>query len=76
MDAVTQTTERGDKMSNNCFICHHRKTQGNVEHRVDVTAHKINNELNITSSKVVINNGDMFDCNYTSIDLPHDVSVT
>ena len=57
------------------FIYQYRKVRSTVECKVDVEAFKIGDELNITSSKVILANGDLLECNHTSIDLPHDDAI-
>lgn len=57
-------------MSDRSFIYQHRKVLGTAERKVDVTAYKIDDVLNITSSKVTLSNGDVVECNHTSIELP------
>ena len=59
-------------MSDRAFIYQYRKVLSTVERKVDVTAYKIDNVLNITSSKVTLGNGDMVECNHTSIELPQE----
>ena len=62
-------------MSDRAFLYQHRKVLGTAERKVDVTAYKINDVLNITSSKVTLSNGDVVECNHTSIELPHDDAI-
>ena len=62
-------------MSDRSFIYQHRKVLSTVERKVDVMACKIGDELNITSSKVTLTNGDLSECNHTSIELPHDDAI-
>ena len=62
-------------MSNRSFIYQYRKVLSTVERKVDVMACKIGDELNITSSKVTLMNGDLSECNHTSIELPHDDAI-
>lgn len=62
-------------MSDRSFIYQHRKVLSTVERKVDVMACKIGDELNITSSKVTLMNGDLSECNHTSIELPHDDAI-
>ena len=62
-------------MSEKSFIYQYRKVLSTVERKVDVAAYKIGDELNITSSKVTIGNGDILECNHTSIELPHDDAI-
>lgn len=57
-------------MSDRAFIYQYRKTLSTVERKIDVTAYKIDDVLNITSSKVTLANGDLSECNHTSIELP------
>ena len=62
-------------MSDRSFIYQYRKVLSTVERKVDVAAYKIGDELNITSSKVTLINGDLSECNHTSIELPHDDAI-
>ena len=62
-------------MSYESFIYQHRKALSTVERKIDVMACKIGDELNITSSKVTLTNGDLSECNHTSIELPHDDAI-
>lgn len=62
-------------MSNRSFIYQHRKVLSTVERKVDVMACKIGDELNITSSKVTLMNGDLSECSHTSIELPLDDAI-
>ena len=62
-------------MSERSFIYQYRKVLSTVERKVDVTAYKIDDVLNITSSKVTLANGDLSECNHTSIELPHDDAI-
>ena len=62
-------------MSDRSFIYQYRKVLSTVERKVDVMACKIGGELNITSSKVTLTNGDLSECNHTSIELPHDDAI-
>ena len=62
-------------MSGRAFIYQYRKVLSTVERKVDVMACKIGDELNITSSKVTLTNGDLSECNHTSIELPHDDAI-
>lgn len=62
-------------MSNRSFIYQYRKVLSTVERKVDVAAYKIDDVLNITSSKVTLVNGDLSECNHTSIELPHDDAI-
>lgn len=62
-------------MSDRLFIYQYRKVLSTVERKVDVMACKIGDELNITSSKVTLMNGDLSECNHTSIELPHDDAI-
>ncbi len=62
-------------MSYQSFIYQHRKVLSTVERKIDVMACKIGDELNITSSKVTLTNGDLSECNHTSIELPHDDAI-
>ena len=62
-------------MSDRSFIYQYRKVLSTVERKVDVTAFKIDDVLNITSSKVTIGNGDLLECDHTSIELPHDDAI-
>ena len=62
-------------MSDRSFIYQYRKVLSTVERRVDVAAFKIDDTLNITSSKVTLANGDLLECNHTSIELPHDDAI-
>lgn len=57
-------------MSDRSFIYQYRKVLSTVERKVDVAAYKIDDLLHITSSKVTLCNGDMTECNHTSIELP------
>lgn len=57
-------------VSDRSFIYQHRKVLGTAERKVDVTAYKIDDVLNITSSKVTLSNGDVFKYDHTSIELP------
>lgn len=57
------------------FIYQYRKVLSTLERKVDVTAYKIDDVLNITSSKVTLTNGDLSECNHTSIELPHDDAI-
>ena len=57
------------------FIYQYRKVLSTVERKVDVAAFKIGDELNITSSKVTLANGDLSECDHTSIELPHDDAI-
>ena len=59
-------------MSERSFIYQYSKVLSTVKRKVDVAAYKIDDVLNITSSKVTLANGDLFECNHTSIELPHD----
>lgn len=59
-------------MSDRAFIYQYRKVLSTVERKVDVTAYKIDDVLNVTSSKVTLGNGDMVECNHTSIELPQE----
>lgn len=62
-------------MSDRSFIYQYRKVLSTVERKVDVAAYKIDDVLNITSSKVTIGSGDILECNHTSIELPHDDAI-
>ena len=63
-------------MSDRSFIYQHRKLLSTIERKVDVIAYKIDDDvLNITSSKVTLANGDLSECNHTSIELPHDDAI-
>lgn len=62
-------------MSYESFIYQYRKVLSTVERKVDVMACKIDDVLNITSSKVTLTNGDLSECNHTSIELPHDDAI-
>lgn len=62
-------------MSERSFIYQYRKVLSTVERKVDVAAFKIDDVLNITSSKVTLMNGDLSECNHTSIELPHDDAI-
>lgn len=62
-------------MSYRSFIYQHRKVLSTVERKVDVSVFKIDDVLNITSSKVTLTNGDLSECNHTSIELPHDDAI-
>lgn len=62
-------------MSDRSFIYQYRKVLSTVERKVDVAAYKIGDVLNITSSKVTLANGDLSECNHTSIELPHDDAI-
>jgi len=62
-------------VSDRSFIYQYRKVLSTVERKVDVMACKIGDELNITSSKVTLTNGDLSECNHTSIELPHDDAI-
>ena len=62
-------------MSDRAFIYQYRKVLSTVERKVDVSVFKIGDELNITSSKVTLANGDLSECNHTSIELPHDDAI-
>lgn len=62
-------------MSDRSFIYQHRKVLDTVERKVDVAAYKIDDVLNITSSKVTLSNGDVVECNHTSIELSHDDAI-
>ena len=62
-------------MSDRSFIYQYRKVLSTVERKLDVAAYKIDDVLNITSSKVTIGNGDILECNHTSIELPHDDAI-
>lgn len=57
-------------MSDRSFIYQYRKVLSTVERKVDVAAYRIGDELNITSSKVTLANGDLSECDHTSIELP------
>lgn len=46
-------------MNDRSFIYQYRKVLSTVERKVDVTAYKIDDVLNITSSKVTISNGNI-----------------
>ncbi len=58
-------------MSDRSFIYQYRKVLSTVERKVDVTAYKVDDVLNITSSKITLANGDIAECDHTSIELPH-----
>ena len=62
-------------MNDRSFIYQYRKVRSTVERKVDVEAFKVDDVLSITSSKVILANGDLLECNHTSIDLPHDDAV-
>ena len=62
-------------MSDRAFIYQYRKVLSTVERKVDVAAFKIDDVLNITSSKVTLANGDLSECDHTSIELPHDDAI-
>ena len=62
-------------MINRSFIYQYRKVLSTVESKVDVAAFKIDDVLNITSSKVTLANGDLSECDHTSIELPHDDAI-
>ena len=62
-------------MNDRSFIYQYRKVRSTVERKVDVEAFKVDDVLSITSSKVMLANGDLLECNHTSIDLPHDDAV-
>lgn len=62
-------------MSDRSFIYQYRKVLSTVERKVDVAAFKIDDVLNITSSKVTLTNGDLSECNHTSIELPPDDAI-
>ena len=62
-------------MSYKSFIYQHRKVLSTVERKIDVMACKIGDELNITSSKVTLTNGDLSECNHTAIELPRDDAI-
>lgn len=62
-------------MSDISFIYQYRKVLSTVERKVDVAAYKIDDVLNITSSKVTLANGDVVECDHTSIELPHDDAI-
>lgn len=62
-------------MSDRSFIYQYRKVLSTVERKVDVAAYKIYDVLNITSSKVTLGNGDILECDHTSIELPHDDAI-
>lgn len=62
-------------MSTKSFLYQYRRTLDTVERKVDVAAYRIDDVLNITSSKVTILNGDMLQCDHTSIELPHDDAI-
>ena len=57
------------------FIYQYRKVLSTVECKVDVTAFKVGDVLDITSSKVMLANGDLLECDHTSIGLPHDDAI-
>lgn len=62
-------------MSERSFIYQYRKVLSTVKRKVDVAAYKIDDVLNITSSKVTLTNGDILECDHTSIELPHDDAI-
>lgn len=62
-------------MGDRSFIYQYRKVLSTVKRKVDMAAYKIDDVLNITSSKVTLANGDLFECNHTSIELPHDDAI-
>lgn len=62
-------------MSIKSFIYQYRQTLDTVERKVDVAAYRIDDVLNITSSKLTKNNGDIINCDHTSIELPHDYAI-
>ena len=62
-------------MIDRSFIYQYRKVLSTVERKVDVAAYKIDDVLNITSSKVTLVNGDLSECNHTSIELPPDDAI-
>lgn len=62
-------------MNDRSFIYQYRKVLSTVERKVDVSVFKIGDKLNITSSKVTLANGDLSECNHTSIELPHDDAI-
>ena len=57
------------------FIYQYRKVRSTVERKVDVEAFKVDDVLSITSSKVILANGDLLECDHTSIELPHDDAI-
>lgn len=62
-------------MSDRSFIYQYRKVLSTVERKVDVAAYKIDDALNITSSKVTLGNGDVLECDHTSVELPYDDAI-
>lgn len=62
-------------MSDKYFIYQYRKVLSTVERKVDVAAYKIDDVLNITSSKVTLANGDILECDHTSVELPYDDAI-
>ena len=62
-------------MIDRSFIYQYRKVLSTVERRADVEAFKVDDVLNITSSEVILANGDLLECNHTSINLPHDDAI-